>query len=94
MILRNMPTRRWMRAFAAITMSGTFFLGFVESCDNLLIGASRYVDPCGTFLANCQPGDLEVNRANVGDFCVDPACTVPGACDDQQPLGTITDICP
>ena len=79
---------------AAAVMSSVFVLGFLESCDDRLIGLSRVFDPCGSILSNCAPGDLEVFRAEVGDFCVDPACTVPGQCDDLQPLGTITDICP
>lgn len=85
---------RRIRRIAGITLGGLFLLGFLETCDNRLIGLTRVIDPCGTLLANCQPGDFEVNRAAVGDFCVDPACTVPGQCNDDQPLGTITDVCP
>ena len=83
-----------LRRLAGVILGGVFILGFLETCDNRLVQFTRYVDPCGTFLANCQPGDFEVNRAEVGDFCIDPACTVPGACGDDQPLGTITDLCP
>lgn len=83
-----------LRRLAGLILGGVFILGFLETCDNRLVQFTRYVEPCGTFLANCQPGDFEVNRAEVGDFCVDPACTVPGACGDYQPLGTITDLCP
>jgi hypothetical protein len=74
-------------------MGGTL-LGFIESCNDTLIGITRYVEPCGTIFANCFPGDFEVRRADVGDWCVDPACTVPGQCGGGQPLGTITDVCP
>jgi len=81
-------------AWGVLLVGAVFQLGFIETCDDRLVSFSRFVDPCGTFLANCNPGDLEVRRADVGDFCVDPACTVPGQCGDQQPLGTITDICP
>lgn len=84
---------RWVRlAPAVLVIPG--ILGFLGSCDDRLIAVTRFVDPCGTFLANCDPGDFEVRRADVGDFCVDPTCTVPGQCGDGQPLGTITDICP
>ncbi|UCC30123.1 MAG: hypothetical protein JSU86_18235 [Phycisphaerales bacterium] len=83
-----------LRRLAGLILGGVFILGFLETCDNRLVQFTRYVEPCGTFLANCQPGDFEVNRADVGDFCVDPTCTVPGACGDDQPLGTITDLCP
>jgi hypothetical protein len=55
---------------------------------------TRYVDPCGTILANCNPGDFEVNAADINSWTVDPACTVPGLCSDDQPLGTITDLDP
>lgn len=85
--------RRLFR-FAAVIAGGAALPGFIESCDNRLIGLTRYFDPCGTILANCAPGDFVVNRAQVGDFCVDPACTVPGACNDDQPLGTLTNVCP
>jgi len=92
---RTRPTfaRRFIR-FATLLGSGVALPGFLDSCDNRLIGVTRYFDPCGTILANCAPGDFEVNRAAVGDYCIDPACTVPGACNDDQPLGTITDVCP
>jgi hypothetical protein len=85
--------RRFIR-FATVLASGAAVPGFVESCDDRLIGLTRFFDPCGTFLANCAPGDFEVNNAEIGDYCVDPACTVPGGCNDLQPLGTITDVCP
>lgn len=79
---------------AALLFAGAVIPGIISSCDDRLIGLTRYVDPCGTILANCNPGDFEVNAAGIGDFCVDPACTVPGGCGGGQPLGTITDVCP
>ena len=85
--------RRFVR-FAAVLASGAIVPSFLENCDNYLVNVTRYVDPCGTILANCAPGDFQVNAAEVGDYCVDPACTVPGACNNQQPLGTITNVCP
>lgn len=94
MIDGRMYVRRLQRKLIAIGGSSMFALGILGSCDDQLVGLTRFVDPCGTFLANCAPGSFEVNAADVGDFCVDPACTVPGACDNAQPLGTITDICP
>ena len=86
--------RRCLRGFAGLTLGGVFFLGFLESCSDQLITLTEYVEPCGTFLGNCDPGSFTVSRAEVGDYCVDPACSVPGACSDDQPLGTITDVCP
>jgi len=69
-------------------------LGAIGSCDDTLVALTRYVDPCGTVLGNCTPGSFQANNADVGDYCVDPACTVPGACNNNQPLGTIRNICP
>ncbi|MBI4717430.1 MAG: hypothetical protein HY763_06475 [Planctomycetes bacterium] len=86
--------RRWATA-GAVVAGAVAQLGFVESCDNRLVGLTQYFDPCGTFLANCTPGSFIANRAEIGDYCVDPECTVPGGCGTgQQPLGTIRDICP
>ena len=94
MIVRNADAPRRVLAFVALVACGGFSFGFIDSCDDRLIELTRFVDPCGTVLANCAPGDFEVNAAEVGDFCVDPACTVPGQCTLDQPLGTITDLCP
>lgn len=88
----NRKNRRM--AAAAMVMGSVFQLGFLESCDDTLVSLTRQFEPCGTIFANCNPGDFEVNRAPIGDFCVDPACTVPGQCGGGQPIGTITDICP
>jgi len=92
MILQNVRNSR--RAGAAFILGSLSILGFLDSCDDLLVNVTRYVDPCGTFLANCTPGSFETEAAEVGDYCVDPACTVPGQCGGGQPLGTITDLCP
>jgi len=94
--LTKLNARAPYRVALATTFLGTVasILGFVESCDDRLVNATRYVDPCGTILGNCFPGDFQINAADVGDFCIDPACTVPGQCGGGQPLGTITDICP
>ncbi len=88
---------RSQRARLAAALVGTLSIvgaGFINSCDNRLIGLTQYFDPCGTVFANCQPGDFQTNRAAVGDYCVDPTCTVPGGCNNGQALGTITDLCP
>ena len=79
---------------AALVLGAVFQFGFVETCNDRLISLTGYFDPCGTILANCAPGDFITGAANVGDYCVDPACTVPGQCGGGQPLGTITDVCP
>ncbi len=86
--------RSKLKKWAFLIAGGFSLLGFFETCDDRFINLTRFLDPCATFLANCPPGFFETSRADVGDFCVDPACTVPGACSDDQPLGTITDVCP
>lgn len=90
----NKVHRHNMKLIACLLLGSVFQLGFLESCNDRLIGITRFIDPCATFLANCNPGDFLVNNASVGDFCIDPTCTVPGMCNNGQPLGTITDICP
>ena len=87
--------RRLMKMLAAGTFGGLFLLEFVSSCDDRLLNLTRYVDPCTTFLANCAPGSFQANAADIGDYCVDPACTVPGGCGQAgPPLGTQTQSCP
>jgi len=84
------PTRvAWLTLLAG----GACTFGMIDSCDDRLLEVTRYVDPCGTFLT-CAPGSFEVASAEVGDYTVDPSCTVPGQCGDYQPLGTITDLDP
>jgi hypothetical protein len=83
------------KAVAALVVGSVMITGYLESCDNRLVGLTRYIDPCTTFLANCAPGEFLSNRANIGDYCIDPACTVPGGCGTGlQPLGTVRNICP
>lgn len=87
---------RARRSAGWVLLGGAAFqLGYIDNCDDRLANYAQYVDPCGTFLANCQPGDFQVNQADVADYCVDPACTIPGQCGQVgPPLGTITDLCP
>jgi len=95
MSLRDWVLRRRIVRWAwASVVVGIIPVGLVESCDQKAAQFTRYFDPCGTILGNCNPGDFQVRAADVGDFCVDPACTVPGQCGGGQPLGTITRICP
>lgn len=87
--------RRAFRGLVTGTLlAGIIPVGFLESCNNRLTGATQYFDPCGTILGNCQPGFFQTSAADVGDYCIDPSCTVPGLCGTGQPLGTITRICP
>ena len=82
-------TARW----ALVLFGAASLMSFFSACDDFLIGMTNFVDPCGTLL-NCPPGSFQSNAAELGDWCIDPACVVPGACSDDQPLGTIRDICP
>ncbi len=77
----------------ALVAGGMFALGFLESCDDRLVALTRFIEPCGTIFANCAPGDFQIRAADIGDGCIDPACTVPGGCG-EIPLGTFTDVCP
>ena len=92
----NGNKRSWVRAATGIGLIGACFqLGFLGSCEDRFIGFTTFFDPCGTILGNCAPGSFETNAADVGDFCVDPTCTVPGQCGNAGPaLGTVRDICP
>lgn len=95
--MHPLNTHRRLQRRLAAGMLGTVSIigaGFINSCDDRLIGLTQYVELCGTVFANCAPGDFQTNRANIGDYCVDPSCTVPGGCANGQPLGTITDVCP
>ncbi len=85
--------RRRKAAMAALVLGALWQLGFVQSCDDRLIGLTRFVEPCGTFLANCQPGDFLINRSEFGASC-DPTCVVPGQCGEQAPLSVIRELCP
>ncbi len=84
--------RRIIR-FALVIGGGTVLPNFFESCGDYLINVTRYVDPCGTFLANCAPGSFAVNAADVGDYDIDCTCTVPGACNNGIPFDVIMQIC-
>jgi len=92
MIKLAMAKQRVMRISILVT-SGACMFGILDSCNDNLVAFTRFVDPCGTILANCNPGDFEVRNAEIGDFCVDPGCTIPGGCGTVA-LGTITDVCP
>jgi len=93
-MLSNASVRRnrWRMA-ATLVLGGGFALSFLDSCNDRLVNLATIFDPCGTVLANCNPGDFQTLNAPVGDFCVDPSCTVPGQCGTGQALGTIRQIC-
>lgn len=94
MISGNANVQRRLRRVAGIVFGGVCVLGLLESCDNLLLNVTGYVDPCGTIFANCQPGDFQLNAASSPDYCIDPTCTIPGQCTDVRPLGLTSDLCP
>lgn len=87
--------RRGLTGFALVGTTTLMQLGFLGSCDSRLIEFTEFFDPCGTVFANCTPGSFQANAADIGDFCIDPVCTIPGGCDqDGPPIGTQRDICP
>ena len=95
MMLSKSAVRKYGMMTIAFVAGTAFQFGFLEGCNDRLLGLTNFVDPCDTFLANCNPGDFQSIRADIGDFCVDPTCTVPGACDPDTPaLGTQRDLCP
>ena len=67
-------------------------LGFIDTCDDVLIDFTRVLDPCGTILSNCTPGSFFANNVEIGSEdarCFDPTCTIPGLCDPATPpIGT------
>ena len=93
MVLSNGDYRARLGKLVALLAGTSFILGFLETCDNRLISLTRFAEPCGTFLANCAPGDFLLNRSSVGDSC-DVTCTLPGGCLDDPPLSTIREFCP
>lgn len=85
---------RAARALAGAFLGGIFILGFLESCDDRLVGLTAFFDPCGTILSDCQPGFFQGQAAGIGNPCWDPSCTVPGGCNNDLPLGATFDLCP
>lgn len=75
---------RRRKVVGALLGGGMVFGGFVESCDDRLIQATRFLDPCGTILANCLPGELTAQQANTGDPCF--LCSRPGTCGNDDPF--------
>ena len=95
-MIRRIPAirRRWT-GLAVLLVGALFQFGWLGMCNNPMLEATRFVDPCGTILGNCEPGDFQVYTAEIGDYCIDPACTIPGGCDNEDPpLGTVFDLCP
>lgn len=87
--------RRWTAGLVLLSTSTLLQFGFLGACDSRLIELTQYFDPCGTILANCTPGSFQANAADIGDYCIDPICTVPGGCDQvDPPLGTQRELCP
>ena len=88
--------KRFAKRLVAVLGGGVVCqLGFLQSCNSRMVGLTNYLDPCGTILANCTPGSFQAANADLGDWCIDPACTVPNGCGNlTPPLGTIRDICP
>ena len=83
------------KCWAVLAAGAVFQLGWLGTCNDRLFEATRFADPCGTLLGNCDPGDFQVYNADIGDYCIDPTSTVPGLGDSEgPPLGTMYDLCP
>lgn len=89
---------RGMRRTVILLAGGALPLfGPIESCSQTLTGLTQYVDPCGTVFANCLPGSILANNVPIGSEaaqCLDPTCTIPGACTPGTPvLGSVRPVC-
>ncbi|MCH8148769.1 MAG: hypothetical protein IH987_12355 [Planctomycetes bacterium] len=89
MFLSKREAKRRRKIVGALLGGGVMFGGFVESCDNRLIELTRFFDPCGTILANCAPGQLAAQNADIGDPCY--LCTRPEGCIEDNPFLNICD---
>ncbi|MFQ5462968.1 MAG: hypothetical protein ACE5E5_10120 [Phycisphaerae bacterium] len=97
---RGSVKRRKLLTGAALIATGIVFqaVGFLDGCNDKLVNLTYFVDPCGTFLANCNPGDFQSRNSPLGNPCVDPTCTIPGQCaadpnNPPPPLGTLFRLC-
>lgn len=77
------------RKIVGALLGGGVALGFVQSCDDRLIQLTRFFDPCGTILANCLPGQLAAQQADIGDSCF--LCPIQGTCGEDDPFLNICD---
>lgn len=51
---------------------------------------TAYLNPCGTVFAFCAPEQLDALRVDeVPDYVNFPNCTIPGACADGNPFGSV-----
>ena len=95
---RKQKVQRGLKRATITLLGGPFILGILGDCDDKLVQATRYVDPCGTIFSTdfCHPGYFETQAADIGDWSIDPTCPIPGGCQDDpfQPLGTIWDLDP
>ena len=89
MFLSKRATKRRRQVLGAVLGGGLMFGGFVGTCDDRLIGLTRFFDPCGTVLANCLPGELTAQQADTGDPCF--LCSSPGTCGNDDPFLNICD---
>lgn len=89
MFFSKRAAKRRRKIVGALFGGGVMFGGFLESCDDRLVELSRFLDPCGTILANCAPGQIAADRANNGDPCY--LCDRPEGCDQDNPFLNICD---
>lgn len=76
--------KRAFRLLAAVTGPLVMFQLLSGACDKLG-NLTRWVDPCGTVLADCFPGQFELAASDVPNYRLDPTCTIPGGCLGAAP---------
>lgn len=74
-MVRN--ARRWAR-ISCLVVGTTFQLGLVSGACDRAANLTQYVDPCGTILADCFPGQFQLYASDVPNYELDPTCTIPG----------------
>ena len=89
MFFSKRAAKRRRKVVGALLGGGLMFGGFVSTCENRLTGFTRFLDPCGTILANCLPGELTAQQADTGDPCF--LCAIPGTCGNDDPFLNICD---
>ncbi len=79
MLSRNRRQTLRRLTACAVIMTSCLFGVLGSACEM----GTRYFDPCGTIFT-CAPGSFGLQFADgVGDWNVDPTCTIPGGCVDE-----------
>ncbi len=79
MSITGMKNRGWVKAAGMLLVPGVFMAQLGGACSKLT-ALTQYVDPCGTVLADCFPGQFQLYASDVPNYELDPTCTIPGGC--------------